>query len=129
MNQPTFIVRVHPGLAHTLTDLKAAAYKSKAKRQLFKCVSRLAQDLLPHHAGTSQHYLSGSLRDVVFRVKQGRLRIFYTMSRERSLVILLDVAQRKDGDKHDAYEVLNRRIRAGDFDGSFALCGHARPAV
>lgn len=124
-----FAVRVAPGLALQLAELKGAAETVKAKRQLYRCLSRLAQDFLPDHACHETHLLSGPLRGVVYRAKQGRLRIFYTASIERGLVILLDVGNRKDGDKNDAYRVLERRIRGGDFDEQFRECGHQRPAL
>lgn len=123
-----FTVRPAPELADRLRGLKAKP-SNIAQGQLYTCVKRAAEQLLPEHALKEGHFLAGPMRGVVYRAKQGRLRIFYVVSREKKLVIILEVALRKDGDKNDAYRILERRIRHGDFDDSFAECGHARPEV
>ena len=125
MPERPFEVRVSADMAALLTELKPVP--AKAKQQLYRCLMHLAKDFLPEHACHPVHTLSGNLRGVIYRAKAGRLRIFYTASASLRLAILIDVASRKDGDKHDAYEVLKRRLRAGDYDESLAECGHARP--
>lgn len=127
MSGDRFTVRVAPDLAARLADAKANA--TGAQRQLYTCIKRCAVDFLPEHALLGHNHLSGPMRGIVFRTKAGRLRVFYTLSVAAKLVILLDVGYRKDGDKHDAYEVLKRRIRAGAYDEQFAECGHQRPDV
>ena len=74
---------------------------SKAKQQLYRCLSRLANDFLPEHACHNGHVLSGNLRGVIYRAKQGRLRIFYAASVSQKLAILIDVGNRKEGDKNE----------------------------
>lgn len=117
-----------PEIRAQIAELKEHP-NSKAHRQLLKCLERCAKELLPQHAHNPNHMLSGPLRGVVWRVKQGRLRVFYATTVTSAVAILLFIGFRKDGDKNDAYKVLDRRIRAGDFDPQFAQLGVARPAV
>jgi len=122
-------VKVSRELASQLAELKAAADESKAKRQLYNSLKRCAVELLREHAGSERDLLTAPLRRAVYRIKQGRLRTFDILSERKKLVVMLMVGMRKQRDKHDAYEVLNRRIRAGDFDPQFEECGIQRPAL
>ncbi|MFO0682261.1 MAG: hypothetical protein U0234_09435 [Sandaracinus sp.] len=101
----------------------------KAQRGMFECVQRCATKLLPEHAGHQVHFLDPPYSGVVWRVKQGRLRIFYAFNKANPVAILLFIGNRKEGDKNDAYAVLDRRVRNGDFDAQFAELGLARPNV
>ena len=123
-----FTVAVAPSLRDVLAGLKKKP-SNIAAGQLYTCVQRCATQLLPGHATDEGHLLTGPMRGVVYRVKQGRLRVFYTIDHSRNHVVLLDVLFRKKGDKSDAYEEIQRRIRHGDFDPQFTECGHRRPAV
>lgn len=122
-------VLLSPEMAEQMAKLKVAREKSKAKRGLYDALHRCAVVYRPEHAGHQLHQLGPPYTGVVYRVKQARLRMFYAHSRADNRAVLLFVGNRKDGDKDDAYEVLGRRIRRGDFDAQFEELGLARPKV
>jgi hypothetical protein len=65
----------------------------------------------------------------VRRAKMGRTRVFFLASRERQLSIVLMIGFRKEGDQHDAYAELKKRIRRGEFDAQFLEAGIKKPDV
>jgi hypothetical protein len=63
----------------------------------------------------------------VFRLKQGRYRMFYLVSTQLRQVVILSVGYRKAGDKNDAYAELRRHIAAGVFDPQFEELAVKKP--
>jgi hypothetical protein len=84
-----------------------------------------AIDSIIHHDPLSiGNALSGSLSNI-FRVKKGRLRIYYAASSKEHKIVILYISEslRKAGDAHDPYSVFARMVLRGQFDEVFASLG------
>ena len=101
-----------------------------APATLYRSVLRLVTDIIsdPVHAFDLKYRLRPPLGSV-FRVKAGRLRVFFLASSTHQRSIVLAVGFRKEGDKRDAYTELERWISRGDFDPQFAELGISRPKL
>jgi mRNA-degrading endonuclease RelE of RelBE toxin-antitoxin system len=68
--------------------------------------------------------LSGPLANI-FRVKKGRLRIYYAASSKDKKIVILYISQtlRKAGDVNDPYSIFTRLVMTGHFDKVFERLG------
>ena len=121
-----------PAFAEWLAELRSDAEKNPegARGAVYRSVVRILERFVavPEHALDTRYRLRAPLASV-FRVKVGRLRIFYLASKPKQRAIVLAVGYRKEGDKHDAYDDFKRRIRRGEFDAQFAELGIPKPKV
>ena len=113
---------------------KARASPTSAHRKQWEALEKLLKEVVANeeHAFSSLTALgqrnSGNLTGVR-RAKTGRNRVFFLASREKKLSIVLMIGFRKEGDPHDAYLELAKRIRKGDFDPQFVEAGIKKPDV
>lgn len=128
-----FEVRAAEPAAAQLKEWRARALVKprSAAGKLWKSVREVLDDWLtdPELALAHKHALTDDLKNV-FRIAFGaRMRLFYLVSSRRRRVVVLLIGYRKDGDKNDAYEVLRRRIKAGEFDAIFEELGVEKPKL
>jgi mRNA-degrading endonuclease RelE of RelBE toxin-antitoxin system len=99
------------------------------KVKLLRIVDDCLNNIIPQDPFNPKRALRGPLSNI-FRVKKGRLRICYTGSSEKILVVVLYIAEtlRKEGDKRDPYAVFTSMVLSGEFDRVFENLGVRRPA-
>lgn len=102
-----------------LAGVKAADSIAKAERDI------IANPELALH---SKHQLRNPLHGIL-RVKIGRLRVFYIVSRELGVARVVYIGFRKAGDKREAYSELTRLIRGGKLDADFEALSLEPPKV
>jgi mRNA-degrading endonuclease RelE of RelBE toxin-antitoxin system len=97
---------------------------SNAKVKLLRAVDDAIDNVIPHDPFSLGNALSGSLSNI-FRVKKGRLRIYYAASSKDHRIVILYISEslRKAGDAHDPYSVFARLVMQGRFDEVFASLG------
>jgi hypothetical protein len=78
-------------------------------------------NIIPHDPFAVRNTLSDPLANI-FRVKKGRLRIYYAASSKNPKVVVLFISQtlRKAGDINDPYSIFTRLVMTGRFDQVFA---------
>jgi mRNA-degrading endonuclease RelE of RelBE toxin-antitoxin system len=97
---------------------------TNAKMTTFRMVDEAIDNIIPHDPFSTRNALSGPLSNI-FRVRKGRLRIYYAASsRERKIVILhISETLRKAGDTNDPYSIFTRMVMTGRFNEVFARLG------
>lgn len=120
-----FVVRYHPYFVKQTEGWKAAAETKpgSALATSYRVIERLVKDVLAYHPHDSRWVLSDL---PVRRVKSGRMRVFFAFSPAKRTVVLLLIGQRKEGDKNDAYAVIERELGRGTFDDVLAELGLER---
>jgi|HubBroStandDraft_2_1064218.scaffolds.fasta_scaffold469942_2 mRNA-degrading endonuclease RelE of RelBE toxin-antitoxin system len=119
--------------ATQISEMKArsAASPGSSNATVWNGVRRILQDALtnPVIAFARDHGCREGQHDFgnVFRFKVGRYRIFYIGSSTLQRLIVLFIGYRKDGDKHDAYAELSRRLKSTEFDDVFKELGVKKP--
>jgi mRNA-degrading endonuclease RelE of RelBE toxin-antitoxin system len=101
---------------------------SNAKVKLLRMVDDAIDNLIPHDPLSPDRALTGALSNT-FRVKKGRLRIYYAASsKERKIVVLyISETLRKEGDVNDPYSVFAQMVLQGRFKEVFATLGIRKP--
>jgi mRNA-degrading endonuclease RelE of RelBE toxin-antitoxin system len=94
---------------------------SNAKVITLRMVDDAIDNIIPHDPLAVRNALSGPLSNL-FRVKKGRLRIYYAASSTERKVVILFISQtlRKAGDVNDPYSIFTRLVMTGRFDQVFA---------
>jgi mRNA-degrading endonuclease RelE of RelBE toxin-antitoxin system len=94
---------------------------SNAKVVTLRMVDDAIDNIIPHDPLAVRNALSGPLSNL-FRVKKGRLRIYYAVSSKDRKVVILFISQtlRKAGDVNDPYSIFTRLVMTGRFDQVFA---------
>jgi mRNA-degrading endonuclease RelE of RelBE toxin-antitoxin system len=94
---------------------------SNAKVTTLRMVDDAIDNIIPHDPLATRNALSGPLSNM-FRVKKGRLRIYYVVSSKDRNVVILFISQtlRKSGDVNDPYSIFTRLVMTGRFDQVFA---------
>ena len=105
-------------------DLQAcieAGDGSNAKVATLRMVEDAIDNIIPHDPLAIRNTLSGPLSNL-FRVKKGRLRIYYAASSKERKAVILFISQtlRKAGDINDPYSIFTRLVMTGRFDQVFA---------
>jgi mRNA-degrading endonuclease RelE of RelBE toxin-antitoxin system len=97
---------------------------SNAKVKLLRAVDDAIDNVIPHDPLSVGNALSGSLSNI-FRVKKGRMRVYYAASSKEHRIVILYISEslRKAGDAHDPYSVFARLVLQGRFDEVFASLG------
>src|SRR6266436_2458975 len=82
----------------------AAGDPSNAKITLMRMVDDAIDNIIPHDPFSTSKALTGPLSNI-FRVKKGRLRIYYAGSSKEKRIVVLYISQtlRKAGDVNDPY--------------------------
>lgn len=99
----------------------SAGDRSNAKVILMRIVDDAIDNIIPHDPLSVRNALSGPLSNL-FRVKKGRLRIYYAASSTERKIVILFISQtlRKAGDVNDPYSIFTRLVMTGRFDQVFA---------
>lgn len=94
---------------------------TNAKVTTLRMVDDAIDNIIPHDPFATRNALSGPLSNI-FRVKKGRLRIYYAASSKNAQVVILFISQtlRKAGDINDPYSIFTRLVMTGRFDQVFA---------
>jgi mRNA-degrading endonuclease RelE of RelBE toxin-antitoxin system len=94
---------------------------SNAKVVTLRMVDDAIDNIIPHDPLAVRNALSGPLSNL-FRVKKGRMRIYYAASSKERKVVILFISQtlRKAGDVNDPYSIFTRLVMTGRFDQVFA---------
>jgi mRNA-degrading endonuclease RelE of RelBE toxin-antitoxin system len=94
---------------------------SNAKVVTLRMVDDVIDNIIPHDPLAVRNALSGPLSNL-FRVKKGRMRIYYAASSKERKVVILFISQtlRKAGDVNDPYSIFTRLVMTGRFDQVFA---------
>lgn len=94
---------------------------TNAKVIKLRMVDDAIDNIIPHEPFAVQKALSGPLSNI-FRVKKGRLRIYYAASSKEEKIVVLFISQtlRKAGDINDPYSIFTRLVMTGRFDQVFA---------
>jgi hypothetical protein len=132
-SEDRFDVRVAPPIRPLLTAWKRAHRDrpQSAEALTYLAVRSAVERVLasPTHSLDSKHQLRGELAGVR-RLKLGpssRYRLIYITSEKHKKSIILWIGYRKAGDKRDAYTVLTKMLRAGQFDSQFEEVEMQRP--
>jgi mRNA-degrading endonuclease RelE of RelBE toxin-antitoxin system len=98
--------------------------KANAKITLLNMVDDAIDNIIPHDPFSVRNALSGPLSNI-FRVKKGRLRIYYAASSKKSVIVVLYISEtlRKSGDARDPYSIFTRLVLTGRFDDVLAQLG------
>jgi mRNA-degrading endonuclease RelE of RelBE toxin-antitoxin system len=94
---------------------------SNAKVATLRMVDDAIDNIIPHDPFALRNALSGPLSNL-FRVKKGRMRIYYAVSSKEGRIVILFISQtlRKAGDINDPYSIFTRLVMTGRFDQVFA---------
>lgn len=94
---------------------------SNAKVVTLRMVDDAIDNIIPHDPLAVRNALSGPLSNL-FRVKKGRLRLYYAASSADRKIVILFISQtlRKAGDVNDPYSIFTRLVMTGRFDQVFA---------
>jgi mRNA-degrading endonuclease RelE of RelBE toxin-antitoxin system len=97
---------------------------SNSKVTALRMVDDAIDNIIPHDPFSVRNSLSGPLANI-FRVKKGRLRIYYAASSKDKKIVILYISQtlRKSGDVNDPYSIFTRMVMTGRFDQVFANLG------
>jgi mRNA-degrading endonuclease RelE of RelBE toxin-antitoxin system len=95
-----------------------------AKLTTLRMVDDAIDNIIPHDPFSTTNALSGPLSNI-FRVKKGRLRIYYAASSKEKKIVVLYISQtmRKAGDTNDPYSIFTRMVLTGRFNEVFARLG------
>ena len=87
-------------------------------------IDEALEKIIPSDPFNKKYALVGDLK-TIYRLHKGRLRICWVgSSRQRRIyVIFISETLRKAGDINDPYQVLSRKVAAGEFDQLFAILG------
>jgi mRNA-degrading endonuclease RelE of RelBE toxin-antitoxin system len=125
-DEPRLEIRYSEAAASQIAEARARgeARPDSSHATYWKALRRLLQELLPipEHAFAPGTMLRDEFAGLG-RVKFGRHRLIYVASREKRILVVLFIGFRKEGDKHDAYRELDRRLRAGEFASCLAQVG------
>jgi len=107
--------------AHTCIT---AGDQSNSKVTTLRMVDDAIDNIIPHDPLRPSNALSGPLSNI-FRVKKGRLRIYYAASSKEKKIVILYISQtlRKAGDANDPYSIFTRMVLTGRFNEVFARLG------
>jgi mRNA-degrading endonuclease RelE of RelBE toxin-antitoxin system len=102
----------------------AAGNTPNAKVTVLHMVDDAIDNIIPHDPFCTTNSLSGPLANI-FRVKKGRLRIYYAASSKEKKIVILYISQtlRKAGDINDPYSIFTRLVMTGRFDKVFERLG------
>src|SRR2546428_8986174 len=94
----------------------AAGDTSNTKVTVLRMVDDAIDNIIPHDPFRVRNSLSGPLSNI-FRVKKGRLRIYYAASSKEKKIVILYISQtlRKAGDINDPYSIFTRLVMTGRF--------------
>ena len=97
---------------------------TNAKVTTLRMVDDAIDNIIPHDPFSTTNSLSGPLSNI-FRVKKGRLRIYYAASSKERKIVILYISQtlRKAGDVNDPYSIFTRLVMTGRFNEVFARLG------
>jgi mRNA-degrading endonuclease RelE of RelBE toxin-antitoxin system len=124
----SYTVELTPTAQKTYEEIHAEAQAcieagdgSNAKVTTLRMVDDAIDNIIPHDPIAVRNALSGPLSNI-FRVKKGRLRIYYAVSSREKTVVILFISQtlRKAGDVNDPYSIFTRLVMTGRFDQVFA---------
>jgi mRNA-degrading endonuclease RelE of RelBE toxin-antitoxin system len=125
---PSYRVELTPTAQKAYEEIHAEAQAcivagdtSNAKVTMLRMVDDAIDNIIPHEPFAVQKALSGPLSNI-FRVKKGRLRIYYAASSKEAKIVILFISQtlRKAGDINDPYSIFTRLVMTGRFDQVFA---------
>lgn len=123
-------VSYSPAAAEQLAEYKrrAEANPDTEHAAVYRGLVDIIRNVIGHpvHCFDRRNMLRDDLANV-WRVKKGRLRIYYLASSQKQRAIVLFIGFRKAGDQHDAYEDVARFIRRGTFDKQFEELGVTKP--
>ena len=122
-----------------LSDSAAVSYERYARQALeaelrgeptnahcttLRQIDEAIEKIIPSDPFNKKYALVGDLK-TIYRLHKGRLRICWVgSSRQRRIYILfISETLRKAGDANDPYQVLARKVAAGEFDQLFANLG------
>lgn len=109
------------------TDAQAcleAGDTSNSKVTTLRMVDDAIDNIIPHEPFHARNGLAGPLSNL-FRVKKGRMRIYYAASSREKKIVILFISQtlRKAGDVNDPYSIFTRLVMTGRFDQVFTQLG------
>jgi mRNA-degrading endonuclease RelE of RelBE toxin-antitoxin system len=109
------------------TDAQACIARGdhgNAKVTTLRMVDDAIDNIIPHDPFSTANALSGPLSNI-FRVKKGRLRLYYAASSKQKRIVILYISQtlRKAGDVNDPYSIFTRLVMTGRFDEIFTRLG------
>ncbi len=102
----------------------ASGDHTNAKVTVLRMVDDAIDNIIPHDPFSTANALSGPLSNI-FRVKKGRLRIYYAASSKQKKIVVLYISQtlRKAGDVNDPYSIFTRLVMTGRFNEVFSRLG------
>jgi mRNA-degrading endonuclease RelE of RelBE toxin-antitoxin system len=98
--------------------------QTNAKVTTLRMVDDAIDNIIPHDPFSTANALSGPLSNI-FRIKKGRLRIYYAASSKQRRIVILYISQtlRKQGDVNDPYSIFTRLVMTGRFKEVFTSLG------
>jgi len=102
----------------------ASGDTTNAKVTALRMVDDAIDNIIPHDPFSTTNALAGPLSNI-FRVKKGRLRIYYAASSKQRKIVILYISQtlRKAGDVNDPYSIFTRLVMTGRFNEVFSRLG------
>lgn len=131
-----FRVELTPTAQKVYEEMHAEAQKciadgdtANTKVTALRMVDDAIDNIIPHDPFSISNALQGPLSNI-FRVKKGRLRIYYAASSKEKKIVILYISQtlRKAGDVNDPYSIFTRMVMTGRFDQIFTQLGVRIPA-
>lgn len=98
--------------------------QTNAKVTTLRMVDDAIDNIIPHDPFSTSNALAGPLSNI-FRVKKGRLRIYYAASSKLRKIVVLYISRtlRKAGDVNDPYSIFTRLVMTGRFNEVFSRLG------
>ncbi len=98
----------------------AAGDKANAKVTALNMVDDAIDNIIPHDPFSRSNSLTGPLANL-YRVKKGRMRIYYAASSRDKRIVILYISEtpRKAGDINDPYAIFTRMVMTGRFNEIF----------
>lgn len=101
---------------------------SSQKITTFNMVDEAIEKIIPSNLFARERALKGPLSNI-FRVKKGRLRIFYVASSSQRRIVILYISEtlRKAGSVVDPYSIFTGMVLSGKYDKFFERLGVRKP--
>lgn len=116
--------------AHSDAQASIKAGKSTSARvKRFRGIDEAIKRIIPQDPLAVNRSLSGKLLAGIYKVRKGRIRIFYVASSTTRKIGVLYISEkpRKQGDKNDPYVLLTKMIQSGRFAEFLEEFGVGRP--
>ncbi len=121
---------VYLDLRRKCEEAEAADDSTSSHCTTFRMVEEAVKKFIPRNPIDKRYALAGDLSNI-FRVKKGRMRIFWVASSKAHRVVILYIAEtlRKEGDASDPYHLFTHLVMSGQYNELFDRLGMKIPKI